>query len=127
MKPQKFIGWLAAGAAVIAALTLWPLFTYGGNMILQGAVFLLAWTFTLTSLSYAVIYPSLNASGPAFMNRILGITMLRLLLSIFLVFALWFLVPEQVIVLVVVYFFYYVSGLTFEILVLLRNLRRISK
>jgi len=127
MKPKSFILFLFAGAILMALLCFWPLYTYSGIQMAKISTVLILWTSFLTSLSYTLIFPSLKASGIVFMNRLLLITMLRLLVSIALVLVLWFLFPEQVFALVILYFFYYVCGLTFEILVLLRNLRKISK
>jgi|GEM_PF-5570820 len=129
MSPIAFSGRLCAGAAVAGVLVLYPLYmTSESNVQLTAfAAGLLVWACLLTSASYAFIFPSLTEPGGAFMNRLLAVTMLRLLVSIGLVFALWFLMPAHVIVLVILYFFFYASGLTFEIVVLLRNLRKISK
>jgi hypothetical protein len=129
MSPIAFSGRLCAGAAVAGVLVLYPLYAFTeSNLQLTGfAAVLLMWACLLTSASYAFIFPSLTEPGGAFMNRLLAVTMLRLLVSIGLVLALWFLIPAHVIVLVILYFFFYASGLTFEIVVLLRNLRKISK
>jgi hypothetical protein len=129
MSPVAFSGRLFAGALLVGILVLYPLYILNGSDVhlTLYAGGLLLWACLLTSASYAFIFPSLTEPGGAFMNRLLAVTMLRLLLSIGLVLGLWFLVPTQVIMLVVLYFFFYASGLTFEIVVLLRNLRKISK
>lgn len=129
MSPLAFSGRLLLGAGIVGVVVLYPLFVYMASdwVLTLYAGGLLFWAVLLTSASYAFIFPSLSEPGGAFMNRLLAVTMLRLLLSIGLVLGLWFMYPSRVILLVVIYFFFYASGLTFEIVVLLRNLRKISK
>lgn len=127
MKPAKFSLFLLLGALVSAGITRPILDMTDRSALFVPASGLLLWVLILTSASYIWLFGSLSGSGPAFMNRILGVTMLRLLLSIGLVFLLWFLYPDQVVPLVILFFFYYSAALAFEIFQLLRNLRDISK
>lgn len=127
MKPARFSLFLLLGALVSAGISSLVLEMTGRAFLFLPASGLLLWVLMLTSASYLWLFSSLSGSGPAFMNRILGVTMLRLMLSIGLVFLLWFLYPDQVVPLVILFFFYYSAALAFEIFQLLRNLRDISK
>lgn len=127
MKPAKFSLFLLLGALVSAGISRLVLDMTGRTALFLPASGLLVWVLILTSASYIWLLGSLNGSGPAFMNRILGVTMLRLLLSIGLVFLLWFIYPDQVVSLVILFLFYYSAAHAFEIFQLLRNLRDISK
>ena len=127
MKPGKFTALVIGGGAGIGVLTAFLLPVFHQEIILWPSIGVLIWVCLLTILGYSWVFPSLKESGHAFTNRILALTMLRLLLGSALVFVLYFLFPEEIIPLVVLFFFYYSSGLAFEIFQLLRNLRDISK
>jgi len=127
MKPIRFVVFASLGALLIAIFSALALdFLHKSELILP-SLSILFWVLLLTSGSYTWIFPSLSGSGPAFMNRVLGVTMLRLLLGIALVFVLLYFFPSGILTLVVLFFFYYSAGLAFEIFQLLRNLRDISK
>jgi hypothetical protein len=127
MKPIQFAFYSGIGTLLIAGLSSYILQLVSLEKLILPSIGMLFWVFILTAASYTWVYPSLNAPGAAFMNRVLGITMLRLLLGIALVLLLLFLYPDAVLTLVLLFFFYYSAGLAFEIFQLLRNLRDISK
>jgi hypothetical protein len=127
MKPIRFAFFSGIGTLLIAGLSSYILQLLSREMLIIPSIGMLFWVFILTAASYTWVYPFLKAPGAAFMNRVLGITMLRLLLGIALVLLLLFLYPDAVLTLVLLFFFYYSAGLAFEIFQLLRNLRDISK
>lgn len=127
MKPIRFVLFAGIGAVILGGLSCLALDFLNKSELVLPALSILLWVLILTSGSYAWIFPSLSGTGPAFMNRVLGVTMLRLLLGIGIVFLLLFLFPNGILPLVILFFFYYSAGLAFEIFQLLRNLRDISK
>jgi hypothetical protein len=127
MKPLRFALFAGIGTLFISGISSYVLQLLSRELLILPALSIAFWVFLLTAASYAWVFPSLRSPGAAFMNRVLGITMLRLLLGIALVLLLLFLYPDAVLTLVLVFFFYYSAGLAFEIFQLLRNLHDISK